>query len=84
MCPPGGSKVFLSGVSDEEDETCHFILSPGRKMARVAGYPVDDIGAGMRRALELWVERVDTLDAAKCAQEVLRIPGVLQGPGGPA
>lgn len=84
LCAPGSSKVFLAGVSDEEDETCHFILSPGRKMVRVADYPVDDIGAAMNRAGELWFERFKTLDPADCVKESLRISGVLQGPGGPA
>ena len=83
LCAPGGNDVFLSGVSDVEDETCHFVLSPGRKMMRVTGYPVDDIGAGMNRASELWFERMKALEPADCADVILRIPGVLQGPGGP-
>ena len=56
LCAHGSADVFLSGVSDIEDETCHFILRPGRKMRRVAGYPVDDLGAGMQRAGERWIE----------------------------
>lgn len=52
---PGRSDVLLSGVSDVEDERCHFILKPGRKMVRVAGYPVDDLSAGMPRAGEKWI-----------------------------
>ena len=84
LCTPGSTEVFLAGVSDEEDETCHFILSPGKKMVRVAGYPIDDIAAGINRAGELWFERMETLGVGDCGGEILRVPGVLQGPGGPA
>ena len=84
LCAANSTEVRLAGVSDEEDETCHFVLSPGQKMVRVAGYPMGDIGAGMNRAGELWFERVATLGGTDCEGEVLRIPGVLQGPGGPA
>ncbi|TPG40570.1 hypothetical protein EAH79_11795 [Sphingomonas koreensis] len=83
LCAPDSSNVILAGVSDVEGETCHFTLATGRKMVRVPGYPFDDIGAGMQRAGELWFERAETLDPADCGAEVLRIPGVLQGPGGP-
>ena len=55
LCAGGSSDVLLSGVSDVEDEPCHFILKPGRKMVRVAGYPVDDLSAGIHRAGEKWI-----------------------------
>ena len=84
LCSPGSAKVLLSSVSDEEDETCHFVLSPGKKMVRVAGYPVEDLTAGMHRGGELWFETFESLATVNCSDETLRIPGVLQGPGGPA
>ena len=55
LCAPGSSDVSLAGVSDVEDEPCHFVLRRGRKMVRVAGYPVDDVLAGMLRAGEKWI-----------------------------
>ena len=83
VCAPSDTRVFLAGVSDEEDESCSFVLSPGKKMVRVAGDPLDDLGAGMSRGGKLWFECMETLDPLDCAGEALRIPGVLQGPGGP-
>lgn len=81
LCAPGSTTVLLAGVSDEEDEPCHFTQAPGEKMIRVAGYPVDDFGAGIHRDGELWFARADTLNPADFDAVPLRIPGVLQGPG---
>lgn len=54
VCAPGASKVMLAGVSDEEDERCHFVIRPDGKMVRIAGYPVENLAAGIDRAGGLW------------------------------
>ena len=53
------SEVLLSGFSDVEDEQCHFIVKPGKKMVRIVGLPVgglmDDFDAGFQKAGERWI-----------------------------
>lgn len=75
LSAPGSADVLLSGVSDIEDETCHFILRPGEKMRRVAGYPVDDLGAGMQRAGERWIELSKSPAVADSGGERLWVHG---------
>lgn len=71
LCEPNSTRVILSGVSDEEDEKCHFLMSPGRKMTRVVGHPVDDIALGMRNAAKLWHELAQSPELGNCDDEVL-------------
>jgi hypothetical protein len=71
LCEPGGTEVILSGVSDQEDERCHFVMAPGGKMTRVPGHPVADIGSGMNRAGELWHALANSLLLGDCEDEPL-------------
>lgn len=69
LCAPGGTEVMLSGVSDEEDECCHFTMTPGGKMTRVAGHPIEDIGPGMNRAGRLWHALANSPELGDCDDE---------------
>ncbi len=71
LCEPGGTEVILSGVSDKEDEPCHFTLTPGGKMIRVGGYPIGDIGPGMHRAGELWHALANSPELHDCDEAPL-------------
>lgn len=71
LCEPGGTEVILSGVSDEEDERCHFTMTPGGKMTRVAGHPIEDIGPGMNRAGQLWHALANSPELGDCDDEPL-------------
>lgn len=70
---PNSTEVILSGVSDDEDEKCHFLMSAGQKMTRVVGHPVDDIALGMRRAAKLWNELAQSPQLGNCDDEVLKM-----------
>ncbi|MES2096767.1 MAG: hypothetical protein V4459_08385 [Pseudomonadota bacterium] len=78
LCAPGGTQPILSGVSDIEDERCHFTVNPGGKMVRVAGYPVDDVLAGINRAGELWHRRALSPDLRDCADEMLTMYSMIE------
>ena len=78
VCGADGAQVVLAGVSDEEDERCHFVMSPGRKMVRIAGHPVDDLDTAMQRAAHQWFELARSEDVRDCDDERLTIhPAVL-------
>lgn len=84
LCSPGGTQPILSGVSDVEDEPCHFIINAGEKMVRVAGYPVHDIGAGMNRAGLLWHRRALAPDLRDCDDEMLTMYSMVERSRRPA
>lgn len=69
LCKPDETDVILSGVSDEEDERCHFTMTPGGKMTRVAGHPIEDIGPGMNRAGQLWHALANSAELGDCDDE---------------
>jgi hypothetical protein len=71
LCEPKSKRVILSGVSDDEDENCHFVMSAGRKMTRVVGHPVRDIARGMHRAGKLWHKLARSPQLGNCDDEIL-------------
>lgn len=77
----GNSTVFLAGVSDIEDEKCHFVLRPGAKMKRIAGHPVNNLGAGMHRAGERWLALINSSAPSDHRGERLWVHG-LKDPSG--
>lgn len=73
VCAPGSTSVRLAGVSDLEDETCHFEFVPGGKMRRVPGYSLDDLGDQADRAGHMWFARADDADLAASEDERMSI-----------
>ncbi|NJR80277.1 hypothetical protein [Sphingomonas corticis] len=49
--PAGGKRAVLVGL--EREAPCHFVLRPGRSIAKVEGWPAAKLEAGLRRGANL-------------------------------